>query len=729
MASVAISAGLIFAGVNVASASEELSIDQVSYVENTVSDYVSTEMIQETNQNELNEINEDSLLIEDDNSEISQEELNHDSVVENEEQSIEIVEEIGEVDTAFYNEYVQADAFNDEQNELPETTNEVTEHALDDQITTVSKESELTSAETEREASLEELTDKILTSDDPKEYIYSQLKEIYSEEDAAGIMQYIQLNNATDSQSLMEAISAAGVQYAEEKRRPHIFAASGQQSVVLQDGTTVDLSNTDQSITQAGKGKIFGASDLPANYTIVATPNKDKNTVDFKLTYTVDPRYNGKTVGSTANHTPLFGIELGEGYAPGTTIPMTAYLDPKNPKRGTSNPSLQVNATSRTPGYSYGGGFDLGGVDAENNRTLNFEFSVPVKDWNGKLDYKFRVGMFNSREGYGDTKYFESYQNYFKDDYLKQGDFNPGIHETEETVEIRQESVPFDTETRYNPDLPVGTQNTIREGTIGINRYTKKVTYYKGVKISETPEQKEIVQEKVDRIIEVGTKAPESDDSGIKIGDSRFETSSELIPYQTIVRVNPDLPAGQTKTLQYGKNGEKITTYRVLLDDKKNEIGRLQYGEARITEATNEIIEIGLGKDDSTQTIRPKLDAKYEEGSFNGRKGTWVTISDTTNPEIPIELSRFFIPDGEDGKPAKPAEMPHIKDGIWWIGEKNTGIPATGPKGDQGEAGKDGETPNIEVVPSEDPENPGYTIVITNPETGEKEEIFVRDGK
>lgn len=689
MASVAISAGLIFAGVNVASASEEPSIDQVSYVENTVSGNVSTEMIQETNQqNELNEINEDSLLIEDDNSEISQEELNHDSVVENEEQSIEIVEEIDEADTALYNEYVQADAFNDEQNELSETNYEVTEQALDDQITTASKDLELTSAETEREASLEELTDKILTSDDPKEYIYSQLKEIYSEEDAAGIMQYIQLNDATDSQSLMDAISAAGVQYAEEKRRPHIFAATGQQSVVLQDGTTVDLSNTDQPITQAGKGKIFGASDLPANYTIVATPNKDKNTVDFKLTYTVDPRYNGKTVGSTANHTPLFGIELGEGYVPGTTIPMTAYIDPKNPKRDTSYPSLQVNSTSRTPGYSYGGGFELGGVDAENNRTLNFEFSVPVKDWNGKLDYKFRVGMFNAKEGYGDTKYVESYQNYFKDDYLKQGDFNPDIHETEETVEIRQESVPFDTETRYNPDLPVGTQNTIREGTIGINRYTKKVTYYKGVKISETPEQKEIVQEKVDRIIEVGTKAPESDDSGIKIGDSRFETSSELIPYQTIVRVNPDLPAGQTKTLQYGKNGEKITTYRVLLDDKKNEIGRLQYGEARITEATNEIIEIGLGKDDSTQTIRPKLDAKYEEGSFNGRKGTWVTISDTTNPEIPIELSRFFIPDGEDGKPAKPAEMPHIKDGIWWIGGEKYWYTSNRSKGRSGRSRK-----------------------------------------
>ncbi|WP_249631384.1 YSIRK-type signal peptide-containing protein, partial [Streptococcus uberis] len=53
---------------------------------------------------------------------------------------------------------------------------------------------------------------------------------------------------------------------------------------------------------------------------------------------------------------------------------------------------------------------------------------------------------------------------------------------------------------------------------------------------------------------------------------------------------------------------------------------------------------------------------------------------------------------------------------------------ALGIGGLRGQDGEDGQTPNIEVVPSEDPENPGYTIIITNPETGETEEIFVRDG-
>ncbi|MTB61325.1 YSIRK-type signal peptide-containing protein, partial [Streptococcus uberis] len=53
---------------------------------------------------------------------------------------------------------------------------------------------------------------------------------------------------------------------------------------------------------------------------------------------------------------------------------------------------------------------------------------------------------------------------------------------------------------------------------------------------------------------------------------------------------------------------------------------------------------------------------------------------------------------------------------------------ALGIGGLRGQDGEDGQTPNIEVAPSEDPENPGYTIIITNPETGETEEIFVRDG-
>ena len=43
---------------------------------------------------------------------------------------------------------------------------------------------------------------------------------------------------------------------------------------------------------------------------------------------------------------------------------------------------------------------------------------------------------------------------------------------------------------------------------------------------------------------------------------------------------------------------------------------------------------------------------------------------------------------GEDGK---DGETPHIgTNGNWWIGDVDTGVPATGPEGPQGEPGKDG---------------------------------------
>lgn len=43
--------------------------------------------------------------------------------------------------------------------------------------------------------------------------------------------------------------------------------------------------------------------------------------------------------------------------------------------------------------------------------------------------------------------------------------------------------------------------------------------------------------------------------------------------------------------------------------------------------------------------------------------------------------------DGKDGAPGKDGQTPRIgENGNWWIGEQDTGIPATGPKGDKGDS-------------------------------------------
>jgi len=44
-------------------------------------------------------------------------------------------------------------------------------------------------------------------------------------------------------------------------------------------------------------------------------------------------------------------------------------------------------------------------------------------------------------------------------------------------------------------------------------------------------------------------------------------------------------------------------------------------------------------------------------------------------------------PPGEDGEPGPPGESPRIEDGTWWVGDTDTGVPATGPEGPPGEDG------------------------------------------
>ncbi len=76
----------------------------------------------------------------------------------------------------------------------------------------------------------------------------------------------------------------------------------------------------------------------------------------------------------------------------------------------------------------------------------------------------------------------------------------------------------------------------------------------------------------------------------------------------------------------------------------------------------------------------------------------YVSGGDVDNPQDPgskwdpsNDSERYFYlfltgPKGDDGL------VPYIGgDGNWWIGDENTGIPATGPKGENGQDGKDGQ--------------------------------------
>ncbi len=77
---------------------------------------------------------------------------------------------------------------------------------------------------------------------------------------------------------------------------------------------------------------------------------------------------------------------------------------------------------------------------------------------------------------------------------------------TTDEIVTTTEKIPFETKKVENPDLDEGTERVTQEGKNGIAEITKKQYYFDG-KIQKVEEVgREVIQEPVDKIIEIGTK-------------------------------------------------------------------------------------------------------------------------------------------------------------------------------------------------------------------------------
>ena len=178
-----------------------------------------------------------------------------------------------------------------------------------------------------------------------------------------------------------------------------------------------------------------------------------------------------------------------------------------------------------------------------------------------------------------------------------------------QNVTVKETVQPYDTITRENPDLPEGFERIAQVGVNGIERTTTTDKTFNGT-ITDTVSTSEMVQEKVDQIIEVGTG---------KVG---FETKDipNTTKHDTIKRENPDLPKGETKVVQEGKDGHTIK--RIVtptLNGQPN--GKSEVVVITIDEPVDEIIEVGTKeeqtvtppKDDTPSVEQPKDEQPKEE--------------------------------------------------------------------------------------------------------------------
>ncbi|MDK6521473.1 YSIRK-type signal peptide-containing protein, partial [Aerococcus urinae] len=521
-----------------------------------------------------------------------------------------------------------------------------------------------TSAEAAREAGLDRLAKRILGAAKPLEVLRTELKDIYTDEEIDGIVKNVDLSKVSNGRQLMEEVSKAGVQYAGDKRRTGFafYAAPETPSEVRVGGAPVALGDANTPITHKGDGVVYGPGS-PANYIFEAVPNRTENKVDFKLTYKLDP---AQLAGLRSTfHEPRFGIQLGEGFnVPAGGIQATAEVPGSQSLNKPREVKLLNNVQVGYQGLSPQTQISLPNYDAKEGRPLIYKFSVPVKNWDRKLDYKATIGMFNNAFGTTNSSLRnpESRENYFVNSRIQQGDLNPeanfGTHEKVEEVPVRH-IVKYKTTT----ELPVGETKVVKRGEDGLDRLTKTVRTYKGLDIGEIGTRREQIKPVVDGEVLLGVGTP---------------SATQQDPIQPPV-VNPRL-SGDTTISGQAEPNKAIT---VTVGDKAYQTRTNSDGIFEISNvsALNEGDTISAVVHDGDQTSRPGKtivprdgrtpQINTERGVKDGRTGTKVTVTDPVTGKV---LNETFVYDGLKGDQGAKGDK----------GE-------TGERGPQGEQGAKGE--------------------------------------
>lgn len=267
----------------------------------------------------------------------------------------------------------------------------------------------------------------------------------------------------------------------------------------------------------------------------------------------------------------------------------------------------------------------------------NLDAGSQVVDKEGVIGKEKVTVTTNITDGNGETsKTTETIKD--KEDRMVRVGVKPVVKETE---------LGNNTEYKHNPELKVGEEKVIEEGSKGSVKYT--TTFNKETGKLEVKEER---VEPKNKVVEYGSKT-----------EGEFTYESEKA-YDIIIKENPNLEAGKTNVIKEGKQGKIETTVKI---ENSKEVSR---DTKTITEKQDKIIEIGTKNVCEIPPVDPKKPGKENPDKPGGRP------SQPNNPSNPGKDSDLDIsggdnnnqnqpgkPDNEDsnklntpGNPAKPSE-------------------------------------------------------------------------
>ena len=136
---------------------------------------------------------------------------------------------------------------------------------------------------------------------------------------------------------------------------------------------------------------------------------------------------------------------------------------------------------------------------------------------------------------------------------------------------VKTEKIPFKTETKEDPTLPVGEKKVVQKGVEG----EKEITTLEGKSTEK------ITKQPVNEIIHIGTKGAKS------------EVTEKKVPFETIKKDDPTLEEGQEKVVQEGVEGviKVTTTYETQKGEKVK--GSEKVTEVETVKKVDKIIAVG----------------------------------------------------------------------------------------------------------------------------------------
>ncbi|MBE7364952.1 G5 domain-containing protein [Corynebacterium aurimucosum] len=225
------------------------------------------------------------------------------------------------------------------------------------------------------------------------------------------------------------------------------------------------------------------------------------------------------------------------------------------------------------------------------------ESKVTTPGQPGEKTVTIKRDIVNSKPG--DPQITEEITKQPVDEVITVGTKTSDTSEASEKVEWKAQ-VPFDVETRPNPDLKPGEIKVVQKGVPGEKSYTADFTA-KGDQATVTPEEKQ-TKDPVNEIIEYG---PAPEDTSV------VTTVEKPVPFETEIVFDPNLKAGEQVVDKQGELGtEVVTSTQKIVDGKPS--GEPTVTTERTKEPTNAIIRVGTKTEAVTENVEWTEKTPYE---------------------------------------------------------------------------------------------------------------------